>query len=459
MMLHAIGRGLARVALRWFYREVTVVGLEHVPMHGPLLIAQNHPNALVDALAALAVMPRRVTLTAKATLVENPLLRWLFPRVGVVPLRRASDERARRTREGAVTAAAGDARNAASFDLLIDALASGAAVLIFPEGRSHSEPQLAPLKTGLARIALQARDARGVQGIAVLPVGLTFERKWQPRSRILVHVGEPLWLDGWTPSAGGAPVAALTAVVAERLRTVTLNYESEKDEAQTRLVALTRADVFSPTRTLGRADAPLIEVAAMARRVERVRDGLGAVPAGEVADFLERIAALRRIATEHDIALADAAIDPGARAGAWFAVREGAIMALALPAVVVGTVSNRLPLTLAWWLGRRTSRNLDEPAMHTIVAGLGLVVLAYLVQGALVGVLAGWWWAALYLLLLPLTATWDLRWRDRARRARQRMRAYFLFRREPALRAELLSAVGAVRAEAEAIEGQVSAAV
>jgi len=81
------------------------------------------------------------------------------------------------------------------------------------------------------------------------------------------------------------------------------------------------------------------------------------------------------------------------------------------------------------------------------------------VQGALVGALAGWWWAALYLLLLPLTATWDLRWRDRARRARQRMRAYFLFRREPALRAELLSAVGAVRAEAEAIEGQVSAAV
>ena len=95
-MLYALLRGLARVALRLFYRDVTVVGRERIPRGGPLLIAVNHPNALVDALTAVAVVPRRVTLTAKATLWENPLLRLLLPRVGIVPLRRAQDERARR---------------------------------------------------------------------------------------------------------------------------------------------------------------------------------------------------------------------------------------------------------------------------------------------------------------------------------------------------------------------------
>jgi hypothetical protein len=44
--------------------------------------ASNHPNALVDAL----VVPRRVVLTAKATLLENPIARLLVRTVGVVPL-------------------------------------------------------------------------------------------------------------------------------------------------------------------------------------------------------------------------------------------------------------------------------------------------------------------------------------------------------------------------------------
>ncbi len=84
-------RGLGRVALRWFYRDVEVVGMERVPMDGPVLLASNHPNALVDALVVGCTLPRPVVLTAKATLLENPITRLLIRMVGVVPLRRASD--------------------------------------------------------------------------------------------------------------------------------------------------------------------------------------------------------------------------------------------------------------------------------------------------------------------------------------------------------------------------------
>src|SRR5690606_23546195 len=119
-------------------------------------VAMNHPNALVDALVAVSVLPRRVTLTAKATLWENPALRLLLPRVGIVPLRRAQDERARRKdarrdEPVAATAPAGanvpvgggplpPDRNASSFAALLDALERGGAVLIFPEGISHGAP-------------------------------------------------------------------------------------------------------------------------------------------------------------------------------------------------------------------------------------------------------------------------------------------------------------------------------
>jgi 1-acyl-sn-glycerol-3-phosphate acyltransferase len=34
-------RALGRLALRWFYRDVEVIGMERVPVDGPVLLASN----------------------------------------------------------------------------------------------------------------------------------------------------------------------------------------------------------------------------------------------------------------------------------------------------------------------------------------------------------------------------------------------------------------------------------
>jgi 1-acyl-sn-glycerol-3-phosphate acyltransferase len=88
-------------------------------------------------------MPRRVRFTAKATIFANPLVAAFLHRVGVVPLPRAHDGQA----GGAPEAD----RNAAAVAAVASALAEGAVVLIFPEGRSHDEPKLAPLYGDRAR--------------------------------------------------------------------------------------------------------------------------------------------------------------------------------------------------------------------------------------------------------------------------------------------------------------------
>src|SRR6267154_3699110 len=85
-------RWIDGVALHWFYRDIRIAGRERIPTGVPLLIAANHQNALVDSLIVAWVMPRRIAMTAKATLTENPLIALLFRIVGVVPLRRVSDE-------------------------------------------------------------------------------------------------------------------------------------------------------------------------------------------------------------------------------------------------------------------------------------------------------------------------------------------------------------------------------
>src|SRR5665213_623982 len=94
-MLYRTLRATARIALRWYYSEVIVQGHERVSRDGPMLIVANHPNALVDAMLVTTSLRRQVLITAKATLFEHPLLAPFLTAIGVVPLRRARDERPR----------------------------------------------------------------------------------------------------------------------------------------------------------------------------------------------------------------------------------------------------------------------------------------------------------------------------------------------------------------------------
>ena len=103
---------------------------------------------------------------------------------GSIPIYRAHESGAR----------GGDAsRNDASFARCRAELAAGGAMALFPEGVSHSDPQLRPLKTGAARIALSTEaEHDGRLGVTLVPVGLYYERKALFRSSVLLVVGEPI---------------------------------------------------------------------------------------------------------------------------------------------------------------------------------------------------------------------------------------------------------------------------
>src|SRR5262249_31683260 len=59
-----------RLGLAAFFRRIEVAGLENVPSDGAVLLVPNHTNAFVDAFLLATVVPRRITLTAKSTLLR-----------------------------------------------------------------------------------------------------------------------------------------------------------------------------------------------------------------------------------------------------------------------------------------------------------------------------------------------------------------------------------------------------
>jgi 1-acyl-sn-glycerol-3-phosphate acyltransferase len=207
-MIYRMLRWITGIVLHWFYRDIRIVGRHRIPLQGPLLIAVNHQNALVDSLIIGWIVPRSVVMTAKATLSNNPVIALIFKLLRIVPLRRTRDE--------LTTAPPDETRNNNAFEEIITVLSRNGAVLIFPEGKSHNEPRLEPLKTGISRVAIQAREESKLSGLTILPIGLTFEDKGTPGSLVGARIGEAIEMDRWI----GDDCAALTQEIANRLRVV-----------------------------------------------------------------------------------------------------------------------------------------------------------------------------------------------------------------------------------------------
>jgi 1-acyl-sn-glycerol-3-phosphate acyltransferase len=449
-MLYQLLRSAARIALRWYYGDVIVQGRARIPLRGPVLIVANHPNALVDAMLVASSVNRRVLLTAKATLFENVFLAPLLSGVGVVPLRRAKDERA------VIRTGAAASRNDDAFRMVTEAFRHDGVVLVFPEGVSHDEPSLAQLKSGAARMALGARDA-GVGALHILPMGLVFEEKERPRSRVLVRVGDPLDVDAWYSSSAVADAGTLTREIETRLRRVTLNFASADSASRAVRVAAALSALSEEPASVGTGE-DFVSQAELAARVELATEALATAPTALVSAvdaFTTRLQALETDLAVRGIALADSRISLRVRHGAWFVIREGALLLFALPVALVGRVTHWLPIRIARMMALRSSAqqfSRDQPAMRTIVLGFAALLLWYALVGGLMTRWLGGIAAAVSLLAICAAAQVDMHLEDRLARVWRRARTYLALRRDYELRARLTNEISELLAEAVALE-------
>ncbi|HEY8377080.1 MAG TPA: 1-acyl-sn-glycerol-3-phosphate acyltransferase, partial [Nannocystis sp.] len=122
----------------------------------------------------------------------------------------------------------GPVDNRETFRRARELLLRGQAVAIFPEGTSHSDPALKPLKTGAARIAL----GTGLEDLVIVPVGLFYSAKARFRSDALVYFGDPIPVPKVALDARGEPpapdVLALTRAIERALRAVTLEADDRE---------------------------------------------------------------------------------------------------------------------------------------------------------------------------------------------------------------------------------------
>jgi 1-acyl-sn-glycerol-3-phosphate acyltransferase len=463
---YRVVRALARMLMKIFYRRIDVIGLEHVPAHGPLIVVANHQNALVDPMLLLATLPRRLVPIAKAPLFHSPLFAPFLRLAGAIPVHRRQDE---------PDAGRDPNRNTAMFASATAALRDGRAILIFPEGVSQAEPRLMPLRTGAARLVLGAEVP---ERVAILPVGLVFDDPGRFRTgRAVVLVGAPLVM-GVQGAAAGEP----SQKNPEMARREGRNHEGPAETSEEQVCQLT-ADIGTAIRRqiVEARDRETYRLLQLAEAVWSAETGAEHRDPGRrtawrqqvmrAHDFLattasERLQALRSDLEDYAADL-DAAGLSGkalveaypARAVLRYALREGGSLVLLFPLALWGLVVHALPYQLTALVTRLVRPSTDTEATFKIFSGLVLYPLCWIAEGWLVWRLGGPWRLAVFILMLLPTGVLALTWRERWDRLRRDVSAFAQFLGDRDLHRRLLARRHGLAEEMEALARLVPPAV
>ena len=416
-----IVRWFARAACRVFYR-VDSVGAP--PSSGPLLVLPNHPNSLLDPAVIWATSGRDVRFLAKSTLFAGPL-RPILAGAGAIPVYRKLDQ------------GVDVSKNTETFAAVDAALAHGDAICIFPEGVSHSTGRLVPLRTGAARMALSA--ARAGTRVALVPVGLNFERKTAFRSRVTVVYGPPLWCDDLLPPerapgtnaveepAGGGDaqpevVRALTDRIAMHMRRLLIEADPKADAA-----LVERVDrLYAAAR--GRAGDPADRVA----RRRAIADGIERLRSRNPQRYEEILLRFRRYDQRlRRFGFRDRHLDweVSPAEAARFGVREALIAIVLLPVAAASLVAFAVPYHLTGYGARRFTQDSDVVATAQVVGGFFIYAAWLALLAAVAWWLAGAGTALVLLGGLLVLAVAGLFAIERESAVLDAVRAWFLLRR------------------------------
>ncbi|MBZ4410104.1 lysophospholipid acyltransferase family protein [Myxococcus sp. XM-1-1-1] len=413
-MFYACVRAVVAVCLRLFYRvRVNASGAEP---EGPVLFVGNHPNGLIDPGLVFILTRRKVTFLAKAPLFRMPVIGWLLKGLDALPVYRKQDDP---TKMGG---------NEGTLDAAKGALVQGRAITIFPEGKSHSEPGLAELKTGASRIALSA--VREGAPVRIVPVGLTYAEKHVFRSEVLIDVGPAIDATAFQPADAASEqdsVRALTERIAEGLRAVTLNLEQWAD-----LPLIQLAEQLFAFKQGGALDAERLRLWARGVQLFRTQEP------ERFEDLRAQLTSFkRRLDLVHATGPSDLALvyRPGNVTS--FIVKNLLALVFGLPLFVLGLVLFWLPYQVPRAASRKAE--LDVQATVKFLTGFVVMLVWWAALTVTAGVLGGALLALFTFVAVPPLALFTLYFSERSDVLRRDVDVFFMLGNRARLKALLLA--------------------
>jgi 1-acyl-sn-glycerol-3-phosphate acyltransferase len=163
-LLFRVGFWITRAGLPLVGVRVVVKGFERFP-HGASIVMANHSSNL-DPDVLLPLLPGRVVIYLKASLMKIPVLGYAMRLAGFIPVQR----------DGSVESAK------AASELAQRALEQGSCLVLFPEGTRSRDGSLLPFKRGPFFLAMES-------GAQVAPVSIRGATRLLPKGSKNLRAG------------------------------------------------------------------------------------------------------------------------------------------------------------------------------------------------------------------------------------------------------------------------------
>jgi glycerol-3-phosphate O-acyltransferase / dihydroxyacetone phosphate acyltransferase len=445
-------RGIIRILLWLFYRRIEIAGRDRIPTSGPVIVAANHHNSLVDAMLIVASFPRPIRVLAKAPLFRHPLIGPFLWLMGGVPVHRRID--------------AGDdpQKNAEMFASVVAALRAGGVILIFPEGRSQPQPILLPLRTGTARILLDAAMGEGARpDVTLLPVGLVFHDPGTFRSAsALVKIGEPVSAADLLELGRREPEPAVRALTDRLAGAIRAQIVEAEDQHTLELLAVLETAWWEEAARRGEGPAGPRDAAQSLSWRQRVARGAAFIAESQP----DRVIELRRRLEEYrsrldEVGVTSEQLGQPYTAGlvSRYVVENFLWLALGLPLAVWGMVCHCLPYWLTGRAVRWIGATAEEEATDKMAAGAVIYPVCWAAEGWLTWRMAGLEAVLVFALVLLPSGLLALAWWERLDQVARQARAFFRFLGERDLHHSLMRERQALVEEVRGLAARVPPAV
>ena len=210
------------MAIKLFFNQISIQNKQIVPNTSPIIFVANHPNFFMDPLIIGSYCPRQLYFFAKSTLFNSPLKKRILTRLNLVPVYRKTDDKENM------------GGNVNSFNKGYRILENNGAFLIFPEGISVGKRVLEKIKTGAARIGLEAELKNDFAlNIVIIPIGLSYSDQVRFRSNIMIRFGSPIELSKFEKEYKRNEVETVkkvTLIIEKSLNNLTNYYQTDQIE-------------------------------------------------------------------------------------------------------------------------------------------------------------------------------------------------------------------------------------
>jgi 1-acyl-sn-glycerol-3-phosphate acyltransferase len=183
--------------LRLYFSQVVIQGMEHLPVTGPVVLAPKHYSRW-DPLV-LALLSRQPFWFMTNANQFFGIQGWLIQRLGAFPVDPLHPK-------------------PSSLRYAIALLQAKERLVLFPEGGIVRDRPLRPLKSGLARLVMQAEAiAPALGSIAIVPIALHYQPTSQWRAKIIIRICPPLYATTYRQKTNKLSSQAITQALEDAL--------------------------------------------------------------------------------------------------------------------------------------------------------------------------------------------------------------------------------------------------